>query len=491
MTVLGPSRRHRRWVELGALGTLWAALYLPHLRTTPRWYGDETTAFCVARTLLHGQPHDQALRYIFAPYQALDLGLVALASLFSSGDIVGGRFVHALLALATAALILRYAVRWCGRAGAWVAAIAFLTAPQALTCFRMVMPHCGVAFGAAAVVLGLSGVPGPRRARVAGVGLLVAVGSHVSGLLLLPIALMGVWRWRRLWPTVLGPAALYVLGWLTWGMLVVRPWLLSDLALLAGRFGGADSVASIPVWRILWGFVGLDWLHAVGYAALVVVALRRRWFWAVGLLALTLLILPSRPFIRTFYYPALPLLPLLALGCGLIAHEVLRVARRAWPTRGRWVERAAVAGAVFGLAAPAWNDVRRGVLRTPYSTFECQSPSEVQDAAAWLDAHTQADDLVLANHDIAWLLHARTANLLQLTLMSGYTTAFSPHGVPPGRFLYDVSTARAKYVVIGDIDQRWTLHQEHVADALAPVVRDRWPSVWKGPNYEILANPGR
>ena len=471
--------------------TLWAALYLPHLRTTPGWYGDETTAFCVARTLLHGQPHDQAMLYIFAPYQALDLGVVALASGFFGGDIVAGRFVHALLALATAALILRYAVRWCGRSGAWVAAIVFLSASQALTCFRMVMPHCGVAFGAAAVILGLSGVPSRRRAAVAGVGLLVASGSHVSGLLLLPIALMGVWRRRRLWPTVFGPAGLYLVAWLIWGTLVVRPWLLSDLALLASRFGGADAVASMPAWQSLWGFVRLDALHAGGYAALVIVVLRRRWFWAAAVVGLTLLIVPSRPFIRVFYYPALPLLPLLSLGCGLVAHEVVRVARRASPPRAALVQWVAVAAAVLGLALPAWNDVRRGVLHTPYSTFECQSPTEVQDAAAWLDAHTQPGDLVLANHDIAWLLHAQTANLLQLTLMSGYSTVFSPHGVPRERFLYDVSTARAKYVVIGDIDQRWTLHQEHVADALAPVVRDRWPSVWKGPTYEILENPGR
>jgi hypothetical protein len=57
------------------------------------------------------------------------------------------------------------------------------------------------------------------------------------------------------------------------------------------------------------------------------------------------------------------------------------------------------------------------------------------------------------------------------------------------RFRYSADPSRAKYLVLGDIDTRWTIHQKNVLPTLEQVSNAKWPIVWSGQYYVIARNP--
>ena len=113
----------------------------------------------------------------------------------------------------------------------------------------------------------------------------------------------------------------------------------------------------------------------------------------------------------------------------------------------------------------------------------------MEAAADWLNQKLEAEDLVICHQNIGWLLKCRTADLMQATAWSGKTT-FTFEKLPKReRFLYAANLADAKFLVLGDIDRRWTLGQPNVSWILEEVEKSRWPVVWQGENYIIMANP--
>jgi len=62
----------------------WAILYLPHLRTSPKWYGDEILTLDIGKSLIHGQfTNRSAYCTFFAPSYNYQMGFAFLTGLFS------------------------------------------------------------------------------------------------------------------------------------------------------------------------------------------------------------------------------------------------------------------------------------------------------------------------------------------------------------------------------------------------------------------------
>ncbi len=120
-----------------------------------------------------------------------------------------------------------------------------------------------------------------------------------------------------------------------------------------------------------------------------------------------------------------------------------------------------------------------------------QSPQEVEAAASWLNQHTIEGDTVGGNPNISWLLKAQTIPYLQMITWYGYPTQGYENGNRRERFRCDASLENAKYAVIGDIDKRWTFGEPNVASLVQKLQEQQWHVVWEGPNYTILANPGK
>jgi hypothetical protein len=78
---------------------------------------------------------------------------------------------------------------------------------------------------------------------------------------------------------------------------------------------------------------------------------------------------------------------------------------------------------------------------------------------------------------------------MQATAWSGRPT-FTFEVLPTKeRFLFPADISCAKYVVIGDIDQRWTFGQPNVGWIVEKLENEKWPVKWRGDNYLIIKNP--
>lgn len=473
---------------------LWALLYLPHLRTSPGWYGDETLTHSCSLALANGHPFHYALwntfwhpHYPYQPGYSLINGLFAKAA---GGDIAGSRFFNALLALATALAIAHLGKKCLGKLPALFAAVLFLCYAQSVIHFRMSYAHNAVGFGVVLMTLFLLEAPYWKNDLLAGLGLGIAAGAHpLFGYAAIAALLVRI-RHPKSWVFLFAPAALVVGVTMLLIYLRFGHWLIEDIVHLKNAFlsrGESDGSGWQSVLNF-WNFALQDWFHAGAFLGLLL-CLRRRIFpiAVVGLLVAFFLV-RNRQNLIVFYYQAVIVLPTLALGWGGFVYCVREfVDKQSAP----WLRVLVLAFWIFPLAslaqmAPA---ALTGTLTPRNAYWVTQSTQEVEEAAAWVNAHTTPTDSVGGNANIAWLLHARTVPYLQMITWYGLTTQGYDNGNKRERFRYDASLEAAKYAIVGDIDQRWTMGEPNVGKLFDKMAEQNWPVVWRGENYLILANP--
>ncbi len=127
-----------------ALVAVWAALFLPNLRTNPNWYGDEGEWMEKSWTFIHGTPRvgpiidDFVFPYPYPPLYMLVNG--ALLRVFGN-DIVVGRALGAATALAAGAILFWIGTRLRDKRFGLLCAAAFLAYSEANVNFRWVRSH--------------------------------------------------------------------------------------------------------------------------------------------------------------------------------------------------------------------------------------------------------------------------------------------------------------------------------------------------------------
>lgn len=133
----------------------------------------------------------------------------------------------------------------------------------------------------------------------------------------------------------------------------------------------------------------------------------------------------------------------------------------------------------------------QGNLVSRNDPWVTRSVDEVRETAAWVNEHTSPEDLVISHWNAGWLLHCRTADLLQTTAFAGFPTHTFEHHMPRERFRYDLSPDSVKYLVLGDIDMQWTMSNPNVLKWLELTGAASWPVVYRSRNYLVVENPKR
>lgn len=495
----GTPALHFNLLASAILLAVWALLYLPHLRTSPAWYGDEGLALTAGLNLIRGIPAHGSFWNTFwhpyAPYQPGYELLIGWASALAGNDILGGRFVNALLALATAFALAFGGRKIMGSILALGSALLFLTYEQSVIHFRWIFTHNLIALGFAVAFPALCGERSLRSDLTAGFGLAL-------GALALPLALYGflaaaliVLRRPRSWLPVLGPYVAVTLASLA-SALILFPgtgFLFSDLRTTAEFYSDAtrENSGGWGVFANLFRFFTQDGFHAIGFLMLLVCLRGKTFALGFGGLVISILLLQNRQNLTVFYYQAIILTPLLALACGAGLHKLLGLLRKSG-SRLRW-PRLALRFAPIGVSAIFFLAILpaslRGNIVPRIAYWTTQSISEVEAAADWINSKTTPDDLVLCHQNIAWLLHARTADFLQVTTWLGLETWPFKKPLRRDQFRFAPDPALARFVVIADIDQRWTLAQPNVSKLVERFEKEKWPVVWAGEHYFVLKNP--
>ena len=492
--ILPTSRRRNIFlIPIAILFVVWLLLYLPHLRTSPAWYGDETLIHHTSRNLASGIATNLSLWATFwhphYPYQPFYSFVNGIFARMAYGDIVGSRFFNAILALLCSLSLFLLGRKIFGLIPAFFCALMFLTYEQSIMHFRMSYAHNAVGLGFLLMTLFLLRPAEKRNDWLAGIGLLIAAGSHplfIHGAL---TAFFCRIKNPRSWIRLFFPSLIYLIVSLTIIYLFFRSWLIEDLQHLKNSYlvRGASDGEGIKSLENFSSFIFQDAYHIfMLFGLLLCLPLKRYAAPIVGIIVLFLLV-RNRQNLIPFYYQSIIILPVLCLGWAGLAQYVFNHFRRNLLNLS-WIRCAIFTfpAILFFVALPKSIS---GTFITRNHYWVTQSTSEVESAAKWINEHTKPSDIVAGNSNIAWLLHAETVPYLQLITCYGHTTQGYENGNKRERFRFNAALENCHYAVVGDIDQRWAFFEPNVYILPQIIYTEKWPVVWSGVNYFVFENP--
>ena len=535
-----------RWIAIG-LVAVWAVLYLPNLRTSPNWYGDEGEWMEKCWQLAHGRAHIGPVVNDFVypyPYPPLYMWVNGTMLRIFGYDVVVGRAFGAVTALACAGLLF-----WIGRRvkDEWfgmLCAGALLVYENADVNFRWVRSHPLTGTVVLASVGFLIRYLQDKKLRDLALGGLftaLATASNYYAVGMIPgVMAVAAWvNWRRwrdwtAWRDV-GVGALtagaFGLLFLIWylttqgGVAHLReqvrlmggmadPTPATEIVARIGKFLFDTPTAIGPK-----GPAGKDWWLCAAAVGLVAFPVKRLRVWLpVWVLLLMWPIFKKQDNVSWFFYPAMIFLPLLALGVGGTLHQAGKLLGMALKKETIATRLAPGIVALTLWCLPTWRGAW-GHFDTMIDGFTQRSIPEAEAAMNFVNGNTTTDDFVLVPKQIYWLVKkARLSMISHCGPYDGKTNGAWPAPIPRSAYWFDCDWPNAKYAVIASgvdrqgqglgIDLVYTRGaaggQEVVAGMLAagwtvvfppqaqvvypPQLGGRWP-VLVGGEYLVLANP--
>lgn len=465
----------------------WTVLYLPHLGVNPRWYGDETITLACGQDLAHGIFANRGTWNTYVNpqfcYQPGYVAVMGAASLLGGRDLLLPRLLNAMSALAIGLLFLFVLGSRFSPTFALLGALTFLSYLQSVIHFRWVYAHNFVAAGFFFCFAILCLRKTARNSWLAGCGLAVAAACHPLVLHGGFAAFLSRWRSPRSWIPLFLPPLLAGLAVIVPVFLRFPGWFIEDIGHLAAYYKtySNENASGLQIFSNLAGVFSMDAFHMAALPALIFLFFTRLRPVAIGAGILILALTANRQNLPIFYYQVVVVLPLLATA---VAFAVWRLRRLC----GRW-RRAAPFVLPLLLLSQSLPPALTGTLVSRNDPWVTRSIPQLLAAVEWINRNTSQDDLVIAHWNTGWLLRCRTADLLQATAFAGLPTHTFEHKIPRERFRYSLSPEDIKFMVIGDIDQIWTMRNPNVLAWMESARIGTWPVVFQSPTYFVLRNP--
>jgi len=265
--------------------------------------------------------------------------------------------------------------------------------------------------------------------------------------------------------------------------------LLDQIGLVTMNYG---LILSNQAW-VLLGLVGLVVLRDSRFRNFAVAFLGITFAFAARSLAL----------VGLGAYQFLPLAPVICLGIGsflLAAHWYLD----GWVSAGleqidperhlRPLSRKAltIGVSILVLGTPwlviALNQVQAVTGNLPSEiSYALIDPEDARLAAAYINARTASEDLVIASPALAWLIDARVTDFQVSLAYDGHLTRHFPTDIPRSRFTFDPRADQARFVVVDRIWDNWAASQVpdlgEILDEIAT-----WPLAAEFGEFRIYQN---
>lgn len=122
--------------------------------------------------------------------------------------------------------------------------------------------------------------------------------------------------------------------------------------------------------------------------------------------------------------------------------------------------------------------------------FSPQDLNNLQTIINYINSQTSIDDTVLASAHILWLLTAKpTDPILSYTYENKATINFPDDMQKTGRFVYDPSYKKAKYLIDDKFMKNWFMGQPGIKEGVLNDIYDNWPVVLEKGEFKIYENP--
>ena len=477
---------------------LWAILYLPNLRTSPSWYGDEILTLDIGKSLTRGDLANRAVVCTFnSPtynYQPGFAWCVGWFSRITQGDILGGRFLSALIGWAVAMVGFWFFSRNFGIGTGLFFSFLLLGYPQAIIHYRWIYPHNVIGLsliGAAGLLL--------RPARASQdwkVGGFLALGAASHLLAAHATVLSGLCRLFRpkSWISI-GLPPLVVFGG-TFALLSLKfpGWVTEDFRALLEQYGryNEENGSGTKLLINVFYFFTQDFFHLLALGGCLLVFSRRAYPLGLLSLGMVLLLTRNRQNLPLFYYQAMAVMPLLAACMAVGYGRGWAFLVRKWGFlknhrhRLRWL----LPGIALAAALGQVPGVLNGRLPVRITPWVVSSISDYESAARWLNQNTRPEDLVITYWNLGWLLQAKNADVLTAAAWAGYPAGdYFPTPPKHERFRYSADLRQAKFFAITELDENWAFAQGQVLAFLKDSGVETWPLIYRAGPIKILANP--
>lgn len=521
-----PLRTKQDYVIAVVLLVFWALLFLPNLRTNPNWYGDEGIVLEEAWTLIQGQPRYGAMEEDFLspnPHPPLYLFILGAGLKIFGNDILVGRALQILVALATACLLFWVGSRLKNKNFGFLCVAAFLCYPEVAIHYRWVRGHPMQGMWILASIGFLICYVQEKRLKdviLAGLMCSLAVGSHYFAYPLMGIVVVtALVVNRRHVPLAALSSGLFVALFFLWFIFINPNGWENLLARITGASQQGFGVIR-PTWieevvRIYRLFVefafltptlnrngtpGIDfWILIASLGMLFFPFPRYRSWMLFWLAALMLGVFSSRNTVGLFLYQAFGFIPLLAIG---FAGAMVRLGERVapmLPSLGRIAQYAPAILLIGGLGIVSVEGSLRH-FNTKIDRWTVRSWQDAEDAMAFVNANTSPEDFVVMPDQLFWLYsHPRKAQLIQSAHYGKGIEENLTKGVSRDQYWFDCSIENAKYLVLAygvaengqpiGIDALFWTSYEGPRMIIEEVQKAKWPIVFQKGEYIVLANP--
>jgi hypothetical protein len=119
------------------------------------------------------------------------------------------------------------------------------------------------------------------------------------------------------------------------------------------------------------------------------------------------------------------------------------------------------------------------------------NPDDARRVAAYINAHVDRDDVVIASPTIGWLFEVKVADFQMAQMAVAVTGEDTPHlpgNLPLERYAFDPHYQQARYVVVDNLWRNWgAVHIPGVVKMLADV--ESWSLLFESGAIQVYANP--
>lgn len=209
--------------------------------------------------------------------------------------------------------------------------------------------------------------------------------------------------------------------------------------------------------------------------------------------------------VATINYPLIPVLPILAVGCGQFFFSIIdvlsKIINQTFSQLNSEKSKKYASAICILLLLSMLYVYRLTTLWGIYGGFETtldfgciQDTNLAYEAANFINDNTNENDLVISDYNFWWMIDkAKVSNIPQSLIKQGIFNDFYRYPLSQDRFFYDPSLKKSKFVVIDHFYSHISsipvgpLHQP-IKDTIINVEKN-WKNVFDNGEYRVYINP--
>jgi len=479
-----------------------------NLQFTPGWWPDEGVYLNIANNLLHGKAQMLAFSYPFVPHPPLFFLISALFIKYIGYSLLAMRSFTAILGILLVILVYLMGRSLNRPVVGIVAAFLIAVMGENVILSRVALPYeLFTIFSALFIYFLFQHISSKKNVYyfllflIAG---LAMVTSYYAAVMIIFLLIYSTYLFikKELKFKTIGISLLIfllpVLPYLIWGLVYVRPAFAHDILYIFSRHT-VDTAKIVK--SFLQSVLNVNFFFVFGLIGLLFLPKKVR-FWTI--LYLFLLLGLEYKFRQKFTWFSATYIFIFYFGAAVMLDKISKLILESF-SEDKPRETLRICLLVLLVLTLTFSSVfyltkkiiHHEWLETDFNVNEEESFSTGNDgypvlheAIGYINANVGPNDTVLASAQYLWMIKAKpTDPILSYIYTDQATTNFPSDMRQTGRFLYDPSYQKAKFLLEDKFTRMWFAHQPGIEEGVLDDIYNNWPKVFDKSDFKIYQNP--